>query len=175
MFFCEISKYRLVLLWIQIVYCIANWPVPPLFKLALESWRYWQAALPSCSSQRSPSLSLLGGRGMSWENKLQTPYGTSSPCISWVSPRLIVSSPCVIPHESSCAFPPTPPPLPKLGFCDDYCAQYHQERPATSTNSTTLIFIKWGEQTAQVWAKRRQLFEQASLQEPSCTSDRQQL
>ena len=72
----------------------------------------WRSALPSCSSQqRSPSLSLslslslplsvslsvslslslLGGRGMSWENKLQTPYGTSSPCISWVSPRLLVS------------------------------------------------------------------------------------
>lgn len=35
-------------------------------------------------------------------------------------------------------------------------------------------FIKWGEQTALGRAKRRQLFEQASLQKPSCSSDRRQ-
>lgn len=56
----------------------------------------------SCSSQRGPALSLRGGRGMTWENKLQTSYGTSSPRISWVSLRLLVTSPRVTPYESSC-------------------------------------------------------------------------
>lgn len=130
-----------------------------------------RAVLPSCPSQRGPSLSLLGGRGMSWENKLQTLYDTSSPCISWVSPRLLVSWPCVIPQESSCAFFSSPTVVLRAACC----AQYQQERLATSPTSTTLIFIKWGEQTAAVRAKRRQHFEQASLQEPSCTSDRRQL
>lgn len=131
------------------------------------------ALLPSCSSQRSsPSLSLLGRRGMSWENKLQTAYGTSSPCISWVSPRLLVSSPCVIPHESICAFSffPTGEVLRRL---------LRTVPPGAAGNITDQHYfdfsIKWGEQTAPVGAKRRQHFERATLQEPSCTSDRRQL
>ncbi len=41
-----------------------------------------QLASPAHPSAAHPSLRSVGGRGMSWENKLQTPYGTSSPCIS---------------------------------------------------------------------------------------------
>lgn len=150
---------------------VADWTIPPLFKL------YWRAVLPSCRSQDSPSLSLLGGRGISWENKLQTPYGTSSPCISWVSPRLLVSSPCVITHESSCAsfywF------LRNWGSAMVFArSTIRSVWPHRRTALLWFFFfsqIKWGEKAAQVWAKRRQLFEQSSLQEPSCTSDSQQL
>ncbi|TKS80690.1 putative asparagine--tRNA ligase, mitochondrial [Collichthys lucidus] len=64
-----------------------------------------------------------------------------------------------------------------LGFAPVIAHGATRSGLATSPTSTTLIFfpIKWGEQTAPVGAKRRQHFERATLQEPSCTSDRRQL
>lgn len=152
---------------------VTNRSVPPLFKLVLRSWSYFGASsspillipaqpIPLCARW---AWYELGKQTADTLRYFLTLHQLSFPA----APRQLAvrNSPSV--ELRLFCFTPT-------GLLSTGCRpQYQQERLATSPTSTTLIFIKWGEQTAPVRAKRRQHFEQASLQEPSCTSDRRQL
>lgn len=88
----------------------------------------------------------------------------------------------ILPHPASVEFPSAPQldlrntPRVRFFFTNwgfaHCCALYHQHQLTPSPASTTLIFTKWGEQTAPARAEHRQHFERASFQEPSCTSDK---
>lgn len=83
-----------------------------------------QAVLSSGSSQCCPSLSLLGGRGMSWKTNCRhptvLPHPTSAESFSAIAPYLLVRSTLLAFFFLS----------PVGHFGDDHCAQKSQECPA---------------------------------------------
>lgn len=113
-----------------------------------------QAVLSSGSSQCCPSLSLLGGRGMSWKTNCRhptvLPHPTSAESFSAIAPYLLVRSTLLAFFSlSSWAF---------------WRWSLRTEVSGVSGGG--------GSRLRQLRAERWQLFERTSLQEPSCTSDR---
>lgn len=100
-------------------------------KLCLKPWNNASGSL----IRFIPELPIPPFARWAWyelENKLQTPYGTSSPHISWVFPRLLLISMCA-PHLGrvlSVFFS-----FPVGHFCDGHCAS---EVAGVSGNISTL-------------------------------------